>query len=190
VTRYHTIVADPPWRVKAGRALEGYVMRNGKQIFNPVNNKTRDLAYPTMKVDEICKLPVREWAEDDSHLYLWTINAYLDSAFDVMRAWGFTYSTTLVWCKRPLGGGLGGCYRLATEFVLFGRRGKLSAESVISRNWFDWKRPYDERGKPKHSAKPPQFYSMVESVSPSPRLEMFARAPREGWSVWGNEVTQ
>lgn len=186
--RFATIVADPPWKVAAGRTIGAYVRAaDGSQPFGVRDQKARKLAYPSMSVADIAALPVRFHAAQDSHLYLWTVNRYLQDAFAVMAAWGFKYSTTLVWAKRPMGGGLGGCYGLATEFCLFGRRGKLAATSRIGRNWFEWKRPY-ENGYPKHSAKPGEFFQMVERVSPGPRLELFARAPREGWAVWGNEV--
>lgn len=187
--KYACIVADPPWKVSAGRSIGAYIRSpDGSQPFGVVDQKARKLSYPSMSVEEISSLDVRTVAADNCHLYLWTINKYLEDAFGVMRAWGFKYSTTLVWAKSPMGGGLGGCYGLATEFVLFGRRGKLSATSRIPRNWFDWKRPYDSRGKPKHSAKPGGFFDMVETVSPGPRLEMFARESRIGWHSWGNEV--
>jgi N6-adenosine-specific RNA methylase IME4 len=189
VAAFSTIVADPPWKVAAGRSIGDYVKAaDGSQPFGVRDSKARPLAYPSMSVAEIAALPVQIIAAPDAHLYLWTVNRYLEEAFEVMRCWGFAYSTTLVWAKRPMGGGLGGCYGLATEYVLFGRRGKLPAASRIGRNWFDWKRPYDERGKPKHSAKPPEFFRMVEQVSPAPRVELFARAQRPGWAVWGNEV--
>lgn len=127
-------------------------------------------------------------AEENAHLYLWTINAYLEDAFDLLRIWDFDYSTTLVWAKNPMGGGLGGSYGISTEFVLFARRGSLPTKSRVTGTWFNWKRPYDERGKPRHSAKPPEFFRMVEEVSPGPYLEMFARDNRAGWDAWGNEV--
>lgn len=186
---YQTIVADPPWQVGAGPYGGGYERgADGKQQpwAKPASNRSRPLAYPSMSVAQMCSLRVP--AAKDAHLYLWTINRYLSQAFDVMDAWGFNYSTTLVWAKRPMGGGLGGCYGIATEFVLFGRRGSLPALSRVGRNWFDWKRPYDSRGKPRHSGKPGAFFEMVEQVSPGPRLEMFAREKRNGWHSWGNEV--
>lgn len=186
MAEFRTIVADPPWKVSAGREIGDYVRAaDGSQPFGVRAQKARKLAYPSMTVAQIAALQVP--AADNAHLYLWTVNRYLQDAFTVMFAWGFKYSTTLVWAKRPMGGGLGGCYGLATEFCLFGRRGKLAATSRIGRNWFDWKRPY-KNGSPNHSAKPPEFFEMVEAVSPGPRLEMFARSPRDGWSVWGNEV--
>jgi N6-adenosine-specific RNA methylase IME4 len=147
------------------------------------------MPYPTMSVAEIARLDVATLlSENAAHLYLWATNGFLREAFEIARAWGFKYSTALVWAKKPMGGGLGGCYGIATEYVLFCRRGSLAAKSRIGRNWFDWKRPYDSRGKPRHSAKPAEFFDMVERVSPGPYLELFAREPRPGWAVWGNEV--
>jgi hypothetical protein len=104
--RYRTIVADPPWDVKAGPASGSYKVVDGKQVWNlDPGKKTRDLAYPPMKLEAIKALPVADLAEPDAHLYLWTTNGYLPHAFDVIRAWGFAYSTTLVWAKTPFGGG-------------------------------------------------------------------------------------
>lgn len=187
MSQFHTIVADPPWQVSAGRSIGRYEMRDGRQLFGVTNDSARKLSYPSMTLDQISALPVADIAKPDAHLYLWTINKYLQPAFEVMRAWGFQYSTTLVWAKKPMGGGLGGCYGLATEYCLFGRRSTLPAKTCIGRNWFDWKRPY-KNGYPNHSAKPPEFFDMVDSVSPGPSIELFAREKRPGWHAWGNEV--
>jgi N6-adenosine-specific RNA methylase IME4 len=178
---YSTIVADPPWPQKGAGPLRG---REG--FLDAIRGPSKAMPYSTMTVDAIKALQVP--AAKHAHLYLWATNRFLRDAFDVLHAWGFCYSTTLVWVKRPMGGGLGGCYGLATEFVLFGRRGSLRALSRVGRNHFDWKRPYDQRGKPKHSAKPDAFFALVESISPGPYLEMFAREKRLGWHSWGNEV--
>ncbi len=184
--KFATIVADPPWEVKAGRAMGAYKVVDGKQVWPAGETAVaRPLAYPTMTVPEIAALAVP--AADDCHLYLWTINRYVDEAFDVARAWGFKYSTLLTWAKNPKGSGLGGCYGISSEYVLFCRRGTLAAKADVNTTWFNWKRPY-KNGYPQHSAKPPEFYTMVEHVSPGPYLEMFARQPRAGWAVWGNEV--
>ena len=85
------------------------------------------------------------------------------------------------------GGVLGGTFGISTEFILFARRGSLKAKTRVKGTWFPWKREY-VNGAPAHSRKPAAFMEMVESVSPGPRLEMFARRRREGWSAWGNEV--
>ena len=186
MSQYTTIVADPPWDCAAGRSLGAYVLDGDKQLFGVTDQAARALAYPSMSVEEITALQVP--AADNAHLYLWTTNGYLRDAFDVVKAWGFTYSTTLVWAKNVMGGGLGGAFGISTEYVLFCRRGTLKAHGRVGGTWFNWKRPYDERGKPRHSAKPANFYALVEDVSPGPYLELFAREKRTGWHVWGNEV--
>ena len=140
-----------------------------------------------MSVEEICALPVANLAEPDAHLYLWTINAYLEESYDVARAWGFEPSTMMTWVKQPKGCGLGGAFAIASEWCLFARRGKLAHKQRVNRNWWGWGRPYDGL-KPLHSAKPEEFQTIVESVSPGPYLELFARRKRHGWASWGNEV--
>lgn len=185
MTKFSTIVCDPPWVVKAGPMPGGYVIENGIQVWDKASKPSRELAYPSMSVERIKGLTVP--AAEDCHLYLWTINAYLDEAFDVARAWGFKFSTMLTWAKKPMGGGLGGAYGISSEYVLFCRRGSLKATSRVTGTWFNWKRPYKD-GYPNHSAKPPEFQDMVEKVSPGPYLEMFARTKRPGWSSWGNQV--
>lgn len=187
MSTFKTIVVDPPWQVSAGRTIGNYIKaEDGSQPFGVRNNAARKLSYPSMTAAQIQAIKVP--AAENAHLYLWTINKYIPHAFAILNSWGFKYSTMLVWAKKPMGGGLGGdAYGLATEYCLFGRRGVLPAAQRMGRNWWDWKRPY-KNGAPQHSAKPPDFFKMVEAVSPGPYLEMFARNPREGWQVWGDEV--
>ena len=170
MTRYRTIVADPPWETKRGPEWGS-------------NGAKRPLTYPTMTLKAIAWVPVRRVAEDDAHLYIWTINKYLRQTYHIAQVWGFEPSTVLVWCKRPNGLGLGGTYSLTTEYVLFARRGHLAATKRVDTTWFEW-----TRGE--HSAKPEAFLDMVESVSPGPYLEMFARRQRLGWDTWGNEALE
>lgn len=185
--KYKTIYADPPWELKAGRPFNGYKVENGKQIFNSIDNRSRNLAYPTMSVNDIKKLPVQDIIQKDAHLYLWTTNKYLPHAFEVITSWGFNYSTTLVWAKNPMGGGLGGAFRITTEFLLFAKRGKLPTKNTHIGTWFNHKRAY-VNGYPNHSKKPEVFAELIEHISPGPYLEMFARQERKGWHVFGNEV--
>lgn len=170
--KYRTIVADPPWPVDWGaKRIDGKM---------PFGSRRGTLPYRTMTIEEIAALPVPDIADDAAHLYLWTINAYVEAAYSVARAWGFTPSTLLVWAKTPKGRGLGGTFSTATEYVLFARRGALSPMSRVDRNWWQWQRR-------EHSAKPEAFIDMVEQVSPPPYVELFARRHRLGWDVWGNE---
>lgn len=170
MTRYRTIVADPPWRYDGfgvGRVPAG-TTNDGRKV---------PLPYPMMSVDEICALPVLDLVEDDAHLYLWTTNRYLPDAFRVVEAWGFRYSTPLVWCKKPIGSFLGGTFTPSAEFVIFGRRGKLAHLNRAAQQWFQWPR----QGAGRHSQKPDAFLDLVEQVSPGPYAELFARRARFGW---------
>lgn len=173
--KFGTILADPPWR---------FINRTGK-----VAPEHKRLArYDTMTTAEIGALPVREIAADKSHLYLWAPNALVPDAFEVMKAWGFTYKAMIVWHKvRKDGGsdgrGVGFYFRNVTETVLLGVRGNLrtfqpgrSQVNLIATR------------KREHSRKPDELYPIVEACSPGPFLELFARYPRPGWSAWGNEA--
>lgn len=183
---YRTIVADPPWAVVGAGPCGPFGSRfDGAQ---DRSLESRPMPYATLSDAAICAMPVSDLALPDAHLYLWATNGKVEAAYAVARAWGFHPSTLLVWAKNPMGGGLGGAFGISTEFVIFARRGKLKTNARIGRTWFNWKRPYSESGKPKHSAKPAELQAMVETVSPGPYLELFARRPRAGWSVWGNEV--
>ena len=175
---FQCIVADPPWRIDLCRKTPHHRsgQKNGESWRGAL---IQQLNYPTMSDAEILALcpPVAETA----HLYLWTVNAKIEMAYQVAREWGFRPSSLLVWAKTPRGLGLGGTYCNTAEFCLFARRGTHPAKRRVETTWWNWKRG-------KHSQKPEAFQDIVETVSPGPYLEMFARRHREGWTVWGNEV--
>lgn len=87
-----------------------------------------------------------------------------------------------------MGGGLGGTFRINTEFLLFATKGKLRTKGTIPGTWHHVKREY-KNGFPCHSVKPDYFRAMIEKVSLGPYLEMFAREQFPNWDVFGNEVT-
>jgi N6-adenosine-specific RNA methylase IME4 len=196
MTRFRTIVADPPWpmpdsgkRRDSGR-LCAYVAPSGKKTnadwWDRFTGRSSEIPYDTMSLEEITALPVLDLAEGDAHLYLWTTNRFLWDARKVAEAWGFGFSTVLTWCKPPIGMGFGGAFALTTEFVLFCRRGSLRPLERHDSTWLQWSRPY-ENGYIAHSQKPDAFIDLVEKVSPGPYLEMFARRARFGWDYWGDE---
>jgi N6-adenosine-specific RNA methylase IME4 len=171
--RYKTIVADPPWSVKAGpRSLHAADDGYRRQAASGLS--TRVLKYDVLSVSQLMTLPVSELAEPSAHLYIWTINAYVEQTYAIARAWGFKPSTLLVWCKKPKGRGLGGRYSTATEYVLFCQRGNHPSDARCERNWWEWPRSA-------HSAKPDAFLDIVEQVSPGPYVELFSRRCRFGW---------
>jgi N6-adenosine-specific RNA methylase IME4 len=182
MTRYRTIVADPPWDVMAGPLRSD--VGEGWQ-FRPGTGASRPLPYKPMALEDIVALPVESLADDHCALYLWTINAYVEHAWDIARGWGFQPSVLHTWAKNPMGGGLGGAFGITSEFFLYARRGR-PVERRVTGTWWNWKRHYIN-GKPAHSAKPDPFYDLVESVNDGPRVELFARRARLGWSYWGDE---
>lgn len=188
--KYNVIYADPAWEQKAGRPLSGgYKKENGIQVFNPISDKSADLPYNTMKFQDIINLPIKKLTNDNCHLYLWVTNKYLLKAEQIINAWGFKYSTTLVWCKKPIGGGMGGTFKVSTEFLIFATKGKTNniVKEKVNGTWFEEKRQY-VNGYPCHSKKPDFFYELIEKVSNGNKLELFSRNERQGWDSWGNEV--
>lgn len=164
--RYRTIVADPPWPSMHQRST----YHRGKP----------ERHYNTMQVDDICALPVSDWAAEDAHLWLWGVNRLMEDAYRVVRAWGFTPMSLLTWCKP--GPGMGYYLRTNTEHCIFATRGRpMVPETKAPASWFQW-----PRGK--HSEKPEAFYVLTEQVSPGPYLDVFARRGRLGWDTWGNEA--
>jgi len=171
MNKYSVIYADPPWDIKTG----------GDGHWGLKNGKSR-LPYPSMTIDEIKKLNIKQLINKDCKLFLWTVNKYLKESLDIMKEWGFKYSTTIVWCKKPNGIGFGGTFSLTTEYLLFGVKGKVESSKRHDTTWW-----LEKRGK--HSVKPNKFRRIIEESFPSDnKLELFARQKTEGWDVWGNEV--
>lgn len=171
---FSTILADPPWQ---------FQNRTGKVA----PEHRRLLRYPTMELKEILELPISKLAAARSHLYLWVPNALLQEGLQVMEAWGFTYKSNIVWFKvrkdgGPDGRGVGFYFRNVTELLLFGVRGSM-------RTLQPGRRQVNilATRKREHSRKPDEIYDIIESCSPGPYLEVFARFCRQGWKQWGNE---
>lgn len=180
--KFVTIYADPPWQ---------FSNRTGK--IAPENKKLS--RYGTMTLEEICSLPVSEIAADQAHLYLWVPNALLPEGLEVMRRWGFTYKTNIIWEKTrkdggPDGRGVGFYFRNVTEILLFGVKTKRKSDTFRTlqpgRSQVNLLRAM----KREHSRKPDEFIPLIESCSPGPYIELFARGVRPGWAVWGNQADE
>ena len=176
--RFKTILADPPWQ---------FQHRTGKVA--PENKRLN--RYATMDLSGIKDLPVSDAAAETSHLYLWVPNALLPEGLEVLQAWGFSYKSNIVWHKvrkdgGPDGRGMGFHFRNVTELVLFGVRGKNARTLAPGRRQVN----FLATQKREHSRKPDEFYDIVESCSPGPFLELFARGAREVWSSWGNQADE
>ena len=173
MTTYRCISADPPWMERGGGKCK----------------RGADNHYDLLHWPDIVRVMVSSpsWRPDPEgcHLWLWATNNYLEDALRVMHALGFRYVTNAVWLKVTQMGlprmGLGQYLRGQHEPLLFGVKGRLAAQvrnqgtAIVA-------------PRTQHSSKPAAAYERMEAISPGPRLEMFARSPREGWDTWGNEA--
>lgn len=177
---YRVIYADPPWTFAT-------YSRKGK-------GRSPEAHYDCMTMEQIKALPVAEWAADDAVLLLWATDPLLDKAFEVIRAWGFTYKTVgFYWAKlnKSAGGfiltekdfftGLGFWTRANPEPCLLATRGCPKRQSAGVRKLVISPRR-------EHSRKPDEVYDRIEALCEGPYLEMFARSSRHGWHSFGTEV--
>lgn len=185
MSRYKTVMADPPWFERGG----GKIKRGA------------DKHYPLMKTKDIMAMDVKQFAHPDgAHLWMWATNNHMRDAFQVLDAWGAKYITMITWEKTGHLG-MGQYVRGVTEHLLFCRWGKVPYKlsfDKIEGELPPWlMRRKDGRHQMKslipapvgrHSEKPQVFREAVEWMSHGPRLELFSRDKREGWDVWGDDV--
>ena len=170
--KYNTIVLDPPWDIPM----------SGITATRP--NRARELSYNTMSVDEIKNMPIKDIAQVGAHVYMWTTNKMLEHTWDIFEKWGVNYHLTLVWVKPN---GIPPCfaYKFATEFLVLGFFGKPMQKfsKNVQLNWL-------KATSGKHSEKPVDFYNLIKEMSPSPRMDIFARKRHDGFESWGLEVEE
>jgi N6-adenosine-specific RNA methylase IME4 len=181
---YKVIYADPPWTFST--------------YSNKGKGRSPEAYYDCMALADIKALPVAEWAADDCVLLLWATDPLLEKAFEVIRAWGFTYKTIgFYWVKlrTPVPSytdasfftGLGFWTRANPELCLLATRGKPRRRSANVRKLIVSPRR-------EHSRKPDEVYDRIGSLCDGPYLEMFARfsrtdTSRSGWDLWGSEAS-
>lgn len=162
LTRFRTILADPPWPTGQSNSAGHH--------------------YGLMTLKHIKSMPIAGLAAEQAHLWLWVTNANLRDGYDVADAWGFTVRSPLTWIKFHLG--LGNYLRNSTEHLLFATRGKAPVNFKSQPTWMTGPRQ-------EHSHKPEEQYAIIERISDGPYLELFARRrppSDKDWSVWGNQI--
>jgi N6-adenosine-specific RNA methylase IME4 len=165
---YGVIMADPPW---AFRTFAETGM-----------DRSADNHYPTMELDAIEALPIP--AADDCVLFMWATVPMLPQAIRVMQEWGFAYKSHCIWNKPHAGTGF--WFRNKHELLLVGTKGDVPAPAPGEQFCSVIEAPLGP-----HSAKPNAFAEMIGEMFPNvPAVELFARGPRMGWDVWGNELTE
>lgn len=164
--KYRVIYADPPW-----------------QYEHPVSESRRiENQYPTMSLEDICNLKVKEITHEKAILFLWVTSPMLKNGITVLESWGFEYKTNAVWDKQVIG--MGYFFRQQHEILLVGIKGVFPTPVIEGRvsSVFSIKRE-------RHSEKPIEIAQTIEKMYPElSKIELFCRNPRPGWDVWGNEI--
>lgn len=170
MTGFACIVADPPWAFS-------------DRLPGPKRGAASH--YPTLGLRDLCRFELPPLASD-SYLFLWRVASMQLEAICVMQQWGFVLKTEMVWVKRTAKGrrwfGMGRTVRGEHEVCLIGTRGKPKSLSHSVRSVFEAQVPGG-----RHSAKPDEFFDIVESLAPGPYVELFARRHRPGWVCLGND---
>jgi N6-adenosine-specific RNA methylase IME4 len=179
--RFKVVVADPPWRF--GDSLPG-PGRGASKHYATLSLAEIDAFLPALERSGEVRLA------DDVALFLWRVAAIQSAG--VPPAWGFTVKSELVWLKRTATGklhfGMDRSVRMCHESAIIAHRGRPQRRSASIRSVFEARLPCDEHGRVRHSAKPDEFYALVEQLYSGPYLELFARRRRPGWTTLGNEV--
>jgi N6-adenosine-specific RNA methylase IME4 len=186
---YDVILADPPWSFKVWNKDTG-------------SGRSAESHYPTMSLDDICALPIKQLAAKNCVLFMWAVYPSLFDAEKVIKAWGFEYKTLgFEWWKlnkkwfdvkldfseykmleKLFFFGMGYYTRTNPEPCLLSTRGSMPVAVHNERNFII--APIRE-----HSQKPDEQYEKIERLYPNARkLELFARSRRSGWDVFGNQV--
>ena len=169
---YSIIYADPAWD------YDGREQHNTK-----VGNKSVINHYPTMKLEEMKKLKVKEICDKDCLLFMWTSSPHLPQAIELMNEWGFEYKTVaFIWDKQKVNPGY---YTMSQcEICLVGKKGKIPTPRG-SRNV----RQFLSEERTRHSTKPLEIRKRIEEMFPTQKkIELFSREKVPGWECWGNEV--
>jgi len=191
MTEYACVMADPPWdKSDRGTTVRPRNWSSVHHSLRPAGNngpRRRMEHYSVMTEEAITALPIDELAAKRAHLWLWSLNATMETAYRVIRAWQFEPQGVITWRKVGRNGrpvvGMGKYFRMSSEQLIFAVRGTPAL--LPSRPWIG---TVIDAPRTEHSRKPDAFYDLAEHVSPAPRLELFARRRRLGWDAWGDGV--
>lgn len=174
--RFRTALIDCPWPERGGGKI-----KRGADRHYPL--------LPTTAMARVIRASGLWNLHENAHVYFWVTDNYLIDGLRILRELGAAYKRTLAWVKErdgQLQTGLGQYFRGSHELCLFGVVGRGKSDDVCQ----------DRRDLPsvirapreRHSAKPVEFYDLIEARSKGPYVEFFARSERPGWTSWGNEV--
>lgn len=170
--RYGLIAADPAW------------------LFETFSDKGKDRApdchYRVTSIEDHCAMPVKDLAADDCVLLIWIYAPLLHRSFEIIEAWGFEYKTYAYdWRKVTADGShyFNTYFWTQSDMELC----LLATRGAPKRLHTAGKQPIIAARR-EHSEKPEEFYQRSEQLFTGPRLELFARKSRQGWTCWGDEI--
>lgn len=166
--KYKTLVIDPPWAYERSEL--------------PGERGVDDQYAGTLTMQELYDLPVSRLTEDNAHVWLWYTNAFLIEAGRLLEEWNLKVMTQLTWCKTQIG--MGSYLRNTTEHCILAKYGHLPGQETNPKNIPS----HFTASRARHSRKPDEAYDIIRAISPGPRLDMFARSPRQGFDRWGNQL--
>jgi len=171
--KFGIIYADPPWHFEVWSEERGV-------------EKSAQNQYPTLTVEEICALPIRDIVADDALLFMWITSPRLFRAPEIFAAWSpgepWAYVTNYVWDKEKIATGYWN--RNRHEMLLIAKRGNVPPPLPEQLEPSVYREP-----STRHSAKPIHYCELIERQFPTLlKVELFRRGPaRPGWTAWGNE---
>lgn len=185
--KYQIIYVDPPWSYYNDTTVTPEQNKSGLGLM-------RKVPYPVMSSSDIKTLPVKNIAEDDSILFIWTTDYHLQKCLEVISCWGFTYKTIgFVWQKlnkqdKPVC--FMGAYTLKSgvEICLLATKGKNAPKLVVKRNI----RSFIASNRLHHSKKPDEIRDRIVQLvgEDKTKIELFARERFDGWDSWGNQIEE
>jgi len=161
--QYAVGLCDCPWRYD----------------FVATQNRAIENQYPTLPVEELCELPIKEVFPENAVLFFWATAPKLQEALQVLKAWGFEYKTHYIWDKEKIG--MGHWARGRHELLLVATKGDVQTpeDSILYPSVM-------AEPRQGHSEKPQWAYEMIEKYYPTiKKIELFARKKRNGWDSWG-----
>ena len=167
--KYQVIYADPPWAY------------NDKCEAGGIQSKPLSEHYPSMSIDELCKMDIYDLCLENTVLFLWVTSPLLEDGFKVINSWGFKYKTSFVWDK--IKHNMGHYNSVRHEFLLICTRGACTPDNI---KLFDSVQSIEKTKK--HSEKPEEFRNIIDTLYKGKKIELFARKKVDGWDSWGNEL--
>lgn len=169
--KYRIIYADPPWKYN-----EVQHVSEGKFQETILGSH-----YSSMSISELCDLPVKEITNEDAVLFLWVTSPLLEDSFELIKAWGFKYKTSMVWDK--VKHNVGNYVSVRHEFILICTKGSCLPDIKKLHN------SVIREPRTEHSAKPDSVRELIDSIySKGNKIELFARKKIKDWDTWGNEA--